>query len=397
MLGYRYVWVDLFCIVQDSMEDKTTEISRMADYSTNADILFASTTNHMDGPLLPSSQELDISCLKLVSASCQASTETFSIGVRPSLKPAERVLRDSVINRAWRLQEAMLPRRLVLFGEEQVYWTCGRGLRAQSSTSILPHPLLSVPEFKRRVTALSDHAPRSLKIRYAYDYWFYIATVNAAGKLTMLRDRLPSVAGLAAVLTDTTTDTITAGLWKGDLARGLLWYGRGSSDTHGHGKTGAPSWSWASAAGPISYSLASGISDDALQDLPTANDFTVLDCVGGDEQRGIIAAKEGFLLVSGRAKLGSQLDVATLGSFEYFFDDLSVHTDHGVADVLQTLMFLLVAPWTYNLRGGRRWAGLLIEAVHREKHTIHVRRGLFLGPKCSTDVSQWQRQELKLV
>lgn len=70
-------------------------------------------------------------------------------------------------------------------------------------------------------------------------------------KLTYGTDRLPALSGIAKVFMRNLKDIYFAGLWHGDMHRGLLWHGTGDfkvSPTYR-----APTWSWASIDGPITY------------------------------------------------------------------------------------------------------------------------------------------------
>lgn len=46
MLGFRYLWVDAFCINQDCDSDKGREIGKMATIYKNAAVTIASGTGH---------------------------------------------------------------------------------------------------------------------------------------------------------------------------------------------------------------------------------------------------------------------------------------------------------------------------------------------------------------
>jgi hypothetical protein len=85
-----------------------------------------------------------------------------------------------------------------------------------------------------------------------YAQWKTVIVQEYTGKkLTYGTDRLPALSGLAKVFMRNLKDTYFAGLWHGDMHRGLLWYGTGDfkvSPTYR-----APTWSWASVDGPITH------------------------------------------------------------------------------------------------------------------------------------------------
>ncbi|KAH7091485.1 hypothetical protein FB567DRAFT_617115 [Paraphoma chrysanthemicola] len=85
-------------------------------------------------------------------------------------------------------------------------------------------------------------------------------------ELTNPQDKLPAISGMAKILADSIGDAYFAGLWEGDLLRGLLWnvvvprYRRLQAllvqlklTRPMTGTYVAPSWSWASRDAVVSY------------------------------------------------------------------------------------------------------------------------------------------------
>lgn len=98
-----------------------------------------------------------------------------------------------------------------------------------------------------------------------YQSWYDVVTAYSARSLTCTSDKLPAISGVASKISDQIqglqggSDSYVAGLWRGDIARGLLWcYGKATPfrpftrkitpepiknrypEYHG------PTWSWAS-------------------------------------------------------------------------------------------------------------------------------------------------------
>jgi serine/threonine protein kinase len=92
-LGYRYIWTDSLCIIQDSKDDKREECANMASVFRNA-------------------------ALTLVMDSVDSGLEDF----RASLASSPSAF--SWDTRAWSLQERLLSRRFLHLGQEQMYWEC---------------------------------------------------------------------------------------------------------------------------------------------------------------------------------------------------------------------------------------------------------------------------------
>ncbi|KAK6414484.1 hypothetical protein LTR95_017717 [Oleoguttula sp. CCFEE 5521] len=82
------------------------------------------------------------------------------------------------------------------------------------------------------------------------------------GNLTFETDTLPAIAGVAETLVKDRCDNYLAGLWESELPHALGWCSHVPLNPHFglHGNTRplefiAPTWSWASVKGPVSYGL----------------------------------------------------------------------------------------------------------------------------------------------
>lgn len=93
-----------------------------------------------------------------------------------------------------------------------------------------------------------------------YSTWYGLLHYYSRRIFTVASDRLAALAGFASRMQVMLEDEYCAGLWKGDLIRGLLWnHGRHhragypSADDNGglRGENIGPSWSWASLEGEL--------------------------------------------------------------------------------------------------------------------------------------------------
>ena len=113
-------------------------------------------------------------------------------------------------------------------------------------------------------------------------------------------DKLPAVSGIAHGMAEFIQDEYLAGLWRKDIGRGLLWNTRNdNSRTKQLPRYRAPSWSWASLDGSITW--AASLSSDT-ESPNHIRCFKLLDvsviAVGADPMGGIS---------SGRLTLSSKL------------------------------------------------------------------------------------------
>jgi hypothetical protein len=75
-------------------------------------------------------------------------------------------------------------------------------------------------------------------------------------ELSFASDLLPAISGIASRFSQLQNDIYLAGIWRNDLAQGLLRrtaHGDYAKHSRRHDRYFAPSWSWASVTGEISY------------------------------------------------------------------------------------------------------------------------------------------------
>jgi len=111
-LGYRYLWIDRYCIDQDDMEEKAQQTAQMDDIYAGSDvtIIAADSSDGLSGVTARQSQ----STLTMGGAEyvVQPPTPRYAIG-------------DSRWSeRAWTYQEAVLAKRHLVIRKPQSYFSC---------------------------------------------------------------------------------------------------------------------------------------------------------------------------------------------------------------------------------------------------------------------------------
>jgi hypothetical protein len=249
-LGFRYLWIDALCIIQDSEEDWRKEAAVMdrvygraaltiscADSANNWSGIFVQRKRQRSIPLhLPEYPDLQL--------------QDLHVSVLEDSKDVYSDLEESVINgRAWTLQERLMSRANLHFTNEALIWECRTHTRTEDGHNSSSHPF-----FKN----IANYHPPAADD--AISLWYIIVEDYTRRKLTYDSDKLAAVAGLARYLSSIVAGAsgYSFGLWKSDLPRGLLWGRRAESledIPHSATTSRAPSWSWASRKGEISYSL----------------------------------------------------------------------------------------------------------------------------------------------
>lgn len=278
--GYHYIWVDSLCILQDDDLDWEREARAMADVYQNADITFAILGQRSSHTGISNSFHVD-NLLHIPWFDCDSSgwTQNGYVVVNIAL-PLERSPQGVVYTalqqekreslwstRAWTYQEDVLSRRVVYFGNHQIYWDC----RAISCSEDC------LDELIRRQDGL-----------YSYRASFYVSMIELGGffssdeeakalkmikklrlmpapglmrndeflkqysprHLTNSADKLLAFDGLAQLVARRTNQEFHAGVWSIQTAKSLWWHSAGGHISRPK-PFRAPSWSFASVDGAL--------------------------------------------------------------------------------------------------------------------------------------------------
>ncbi|KAJ5753781.1 heterokaryon incompatibility protein-domain-containing protein [Penicillium nucicola] len=277
-LNYRYIWIDCFCIFQDSIEDwqkEAAEVPRIYRNSfCNISAISSSyepiSTLFNDGRnprlLFPFS-------LELVAENGQA---TYIINRKSLWK--DEIENSPLSTRGWVVQERFLAPRIIHFGTSQIFWEClentnceadpdGRiGTIDDMGTNRLRSGMTAYKESLKELTLLSSTFRASKldrnNINWERGYvgqlalyterllWRKMINIYTDCNLTEQSDRLIAMAGIAKAFHNVTLSTYLAGLWQHTLPADLLWQSNASDGSMVQRQNlYVPSWSWASVFG----------------------------------------------------------------------------------------------------------------------------------------------------
>lgn len=264
LLGFRYIWIDALCIIQDSMEDKAVEIGAMESIYSNSTLTIAvvNATQVSEG-FLHTKPRLT------VNVPCR--TSDGGVGTL-QISPRENVdlWQESLYTRAWCLQENLLSPRLLLFTKFEVVWQCQTTPFRRPDTShveyLYDNPALRSSAFSRIPESISSSSSLPQDFRTSpsreaerYKAWLAIVQNYTKRNLTVLSDRLPAISGVAQKFQDAWGDEYCAGIWRRQFIASLTWRRKGiwedPPETYWAPleQYRAPSWSWASIEGPIEF------------------------------------------------------------------------------------------------------------------------------------------------
>ncbi|KAL2193979.1 heterokaryon incompatibility protein-domain-containing protein [Corynascus similis CBS 632.67] len=317
--GIRYVWIDCFCIVQDSRDDWEAEAPMMRHIYANAACnIAASASDSPDGGLFRSRDVRDIQPGIISTTLTSELSEKFYIFDKSYWD--RQLLEGSLHRRGWVFQERFLGPRQLYFARNQVLWECleehkcegfPRGIPLHNSSKILDR-LLSLHDDRetpdqRRKTGHQGHHDNTMTFD-AVDLWCDLVTTYSKCHFTKSEDKLYAFAGIAKLFQEVTGDRYLAGLWRSQILHLLNWTVFTPKSKHS-AQYRAPSWSWASIDGPVKlHKPAAG-----FEFLVSVVDVGITPKKGGDDAVDVIG---GFIKLKGALIRANYTRKSTEGPLE---------------------------------------------------------------------------------
>ncbi|GAW25628.1 putative heterokaryon incompatibility protein [Rosellinia necatrix] len=310
-LGIPYLWIDALCIVQDSFSDWDAEASAMAAIYRGAYLTLAASgsSNGTQGCRLRNGSlpyvDMPISKRGEKSSYRMCAWSNFN---------HDHMDRDPLHSRSWSLQERELSSRIAHFSRDTVQWEC-----YQSNASLVfpwHDPMLfashrrifdfdSTPQGDTIFGSVLSGTVTSGQSWIVTREWIRLVGLYSKRQLSRQTDILPAISGMARVWGGFTPGGYHAGHFVLHGFVGLLWQ-TGSPDGKGKRQAKrclpdqytAPSWSWASIVGEVSWAtrlLLAGYCTESLADIVEMG--TELQ---GRDEFGMV--KAGMLRIKGRVK-----------------------------------------------------------------------------------------------
>lgn len=377
-VGIRYFWVDKLCIdwitpqsEDDADDDSTKETAKLAHYVANAALVINAGVYH-DGDGLFQERSPARNLLELsYSFGNGENTQTGLLCFREPVRSAAEVLSDFLSSRAWIFQEITLPKRVIIYGPDQVYWKCHTYV--QSEGSLWMHrPAVDFPPF-----AVYEGTDAQL-----FDRWYKMVELFSSKEINFFDHKIMAVQGMAERTKDYLSKPSYRGaLWEEDWQRGLLWYSRTHAKAWRPPNAQMPTWSWASLNGPVSYSLLHGLVGIGQDDGLIIGMSTWMDIDHSFELPTISN------VLSRRLHIGNKDETCQV-LFDTLEDERNWCAGNGYIAVL-------INRWSPECSEEYfRWAGLLLEASGDKNGFFGkawYRRGVVLGPWSDHDMRDWSR------
>ena len=301
-LSVRYLWIDSLCIIQDSREDWEQEVTQMGQvYAASLCTLSAAMSENSDSGCRTATSKLPKTENNL-PVDLKKGSKRLRFFKRSPQDWNKAWSKGPLCKRAWTLQERHLSTRNLFFSEDILLWEC-RTARASSELPWMQMKIEDPPNIMILNQASdTDIETHLLDLR---EYWFNVIEDYSGRGLTNPSDKLPALSGLVQKLN---RGQYYAGLFEVDMPSALLWRSGKSfyseeTDITRPERYRAPTWSWASVEGPVTYEslwLYSGARAESLKkpDYGRFEIYYVTVNAVGDHDTGAVCT--GFLRMRGR-------------------------------------------------------------------------------------------------
>lgn len=276
-LGFRYLWADTLCIIQDSVEDQANEIARMRHIYRDAycTVIASNATRVGLGflqnrPAAPLTEygtfsrdlALPFVCPPAEDAGLQSSTpiQVGELHVSPVWTysdPVEQPLAqydpssEPISRRGWCMQEYLMSSRALVFASHTLQFHCqtsSLNVGGSFNDDFPGQQRLPDVLFLQDPPVVERGSKQWTEVRSA---WQAVVRNYTARSVTKPSDKLIACGGISEEFQRVLRTDYLAGLWRDTLLGDLLWSKRTDVDIPRPKDYRAPTWSWAAVDGRV--------------------------------------------------------------------------------------------------------------------------------------------------
>ncbi|KAF2434655.1 HET-domain-containing protein, partial [Tothia fuscella] len=225
-IGFRYLWIDSLCIVQDDVEDWQIQSAQMASIYHNSTLTVAALhgKGHGDG-LYSKSQDqalLDMSSYDIPFSIYAIKCQGYECGHYDM----ERAYPGNLVSRGWVYQERILSPRVVYFGVNEVAWECMTSFACACQPKMAGYKEGSnwMGSSAHVKTSLAEVQPEA-ELVHASNTWHEMVVKYNHLSLSFPKDKFEALSGLVSEIWKSRPgDTYLAGLWRNTILEDLAWH-----------------------------------------------------------------------------------------------------------------------------------------------------------------------------
>ncbi|KAI5924516.1 HET-domain-containing protein [Camillea tinctor] len=285
-LAERYLWIDSLCIVQDDRDDWEKEAKNMGAVFEQAICTIAAVDAIDDEtgldrglflPRVPDPLAVRFDCDfceesewppgpdDAIYTDEETGETTFQeipfsgrplnkdIVLRPRWKGLFFTMQYTLwYGRGWVFQERLLSRRIIYYTGRKIFWECHE--RGYDEENIVKDgsPMRAFLGGQLERLACSFRKGEDC-VPGRFEFWWTIIAEYSGCKLTKIEDRLAAILGLCEIVQARIQRPIFAGVLSDEAGLNLLWRVENEGNPILHSDFHAPSWSWASSSGAVTY------------------------------------------------------------------------------------------------------------------------------------------------
>ncbi|CAI9634172.1 unnamed protein product [Alternaria burnsii] len=258
-LGVEYIWIDSLCIIQDDENDWANECTRMTSVYMNSFInIGANAAVDSRGGLFHERSWKSVNPLSVHLTYIPTNWHRKPVVLWPNPESGNPLDHAPLGDRGWVVQERLLAPRTVHFLAHKVVWECDECQASETdATGKLEYTSLS----RRTYLAVSRPPGNGAGDRTTQFLWTWsdIVKLYSTGKLSVATDKLVALSGVAKFMYEHRQDNRAlqyyAGHWSHNFESQLTWSVSYLSTGSRSRTYVAPSWSWASYNGEVSFPL----------------------------------------------------------------------------------------------------------------------------------------------
>ncbi|KAH7313542.1 heterokaryon incompatibility protein-domain-containing protein [Stachybotrys elegans] len=257
-LGFRYIWIDSLCIIQDDMADWDREaLSMHKVYSLSTCTISASHASDGQGGCFSSRNPRFVyPFIMPLRLSSEGNVEYCNIhAVSLDERWKANIERGPLYQRAWVFQERLLSPRTLYFGKEQILWGCDELEACESHLQGKPKEPDAIwwgfVGDRQRFAGI-------LRKRESEDdepvdqSWPDLVNKYSKTKITFSKDRLLAFTGLIEALNAARSTPHSYGVWLDEsIAWSMQWSRDGGTRAAQPVEFIGPTWSWLSLHTPV--------------------------------------------------------------------------------------------------------------------------------------------------